>query len=51
VRALPLLAGASLALLLAAGEILGAVGFTAEPWLSGNCTDCYDQWERWEGAP
>ena len=33
------------------GEILGAVSFTAEPWLSGNCTDCYDQWERWEGAP
>ena len=33
------------------GEILGAVSFTAEPWLSGNCTDCYDQWERWEGNP
>jgi hypothetical protein len=33
------------------GEILGAVSFTAEPWLSGDCTDCYDQWERWEGTP
>jgi len=33
------------------GEILAAVTFTAEPWLSGSCTDCYDQWERWEGNP
>ena len=33
------------------GEILGAVSFTAEPWLSGNCAECYDQWERWEGTP
>ncbi len=23
----------------------------AEEWLSGECSDCYDQWERWEGAP
>ena len=33
------------------GEILGAVSFTAEPWLSGNCAECYDQWEQWEDAP
>jgi hypothetical protein len=22
-----------------------------EEWLSGECPDCYDQWERWEGVP
>ena len=33
------------------GEILAAVTFTAEPWLSGSCSECYDQWERWEGNP
>jgi len=22
-----------------------------EEWLSGECADCYDQWERWEGVP
>ena len=22
-----------------------------EKWLSGECADCYDQWERWEGMP
>ncbi len=24
---------------------------TRDQWLSGDCTDCYDQWERWEGNP
>ncbi len=23
----------------------------AEEWLSGECTRCYDHWERWEGTP
>jgi len=32
------------------GEILAAVTFTAEPWLSGDCAECYDHWERWEGT-
>jgi len=26
-------------------------GALFEEWLSGNCTDCYDQWARWEGNP
>ncbi|MDO8612435.1 MAG: hypothetical protein Q7R32_06380 [Dehalococcoidia bacterium] len=26
-------------------------GALFEEWLSGNCTECYDQWERWEGNP
>ena len=26
-------------------------GALYEEWLSGDCTDCYDQWERWEGNP
>jgi hypothetical protein len=24
---------------------------TADDWLSGKCSDCYDHWERWEGTP
>jgi hypothetical protein len=23
----------------------------AEEWLSGDCTECYDHWERWESTP
>lgn len=22
-----------------------------EEWISGDCTECYDHWERWDGAP
>jgi len=33
------------------GEILAAVSFTADDWLSGECSECYDYWERWEGTP
>ncbi len=32
------------------GEILAAVSLTADDWLSGNCGECYDYWELWEGA-
>jgi hypothetical protein len=24
---------------------------SAEEWLSGKCSDCYDRWERWEDTP
>ncbi len=24
---------------------------TRDQWLSGECTECYDHWERWEGTP
>ena len=33
------------------GQLQASIPQTADPYLSGNCTDCYDQWERWEGAP
>ena len=23
----------------------------ADEWLSGECAECYDHWERWEGTP
>jgi hypothetical protein len=23
----------------------------AQEWLSGDCSECYDHWERWEGTP
>ena len=29
----------------------GDEGPPAPEWLSGDCTDCYDYWERWDGAP
>lgn len=30
------------------GEVLGAVSFTADPWLSGQCTGCsYDSFQTW----
>jgi hypothetical protein len=34
-----------------AGETVAVMSPSAGDWLSGNCTDCYDQWERWEGIP
>lgn len=30
------------------GEIVASVPFTAELWLSGECSECYDAWVRWE---
>lgn len=24
---------------------------TADDWLSGKCSDCYDRWERWKDTP
>ena len=33
------------------GQLQASIPQTADPYLSGDCTDCYDQWERWEGAP
>jgi hypothetical protein len=33
------------------GEALAADAVTAADWLDGDCTDCYDHWELWEGAP
>ena len=32
------------------GEVVAAQPETAAPWLSGDCGECYDQWERWEGS-
>jgi len=32
-------------------EIFAAVSFTAKDWLSGQCSECYDRWERWEDTP
>ncbi len=32
-------------------ELFATVPQTAADWLSGECDLCYDQWERWEGAP
>ncbi len=29
----------------------GDEGPPTPEWLSGDCTDCYDHWERWVGAP
>ena len=26
-------------------------GVLFEEWLSGDCADCYEHWERWEGTP
>ena len=26
-------------------------GVLYEEWLSSDCAECYDKWERWEGAP
>ena len=31
-------------------EIAATVSLAAGDWLSGNCSECYDYWERWEGA-
>lgn len=31
-------------------ELFATVPQTADAWLSGACGDCYDAWERWEGA-
>lgn len=33
------------------GELVASVPQTADPYLSGDCDFCYDDWERWEGAP
>ena len=27
------------------------VSTLAEEWLNGECSECYDHWERWEGTP
>jgi hypothetical protein len=32
-------------------ELFAAAPLTPEPYLSGECSECYDHWERWEGAP
>jgi hypothetical protein len=32
-------------------ELFATVPQTAADWLSGECDECYDQWERWEGTP
>ena len=32
-------------------ELFATVPQTATDWLSGECADCYDHWERWEGTP
>ncbi len=32
-------------------ELFAGAPFTADPYLSGECSECYDYWERWEGAP
>jgi hypothetical protein len=33
------------------GEIFGAVSISSNDWLSGGCSECYDYWELWQGAP
>jgi hypothetical protein len=32
------------------GEIAALTSVTSPDWLSGDCAECYDRWERWEGA-
>jgi hypothetical protein len=32
------------------GELYASVPESTEPWLSGDCSECYDHWERWMGA-
>lgn len=29
-------------------ELFATVPLAVDDWLSGECTECYDQWERWE---
>lgn len=31
------------------GEIVALTSVTSPDWLSGDCAECYDRWERWEG--
>jgi hypothetical protein len=31
--------------------IVTQVSNLADEWLSGQCSECYDRWERWEGTP
>ncbi len=33
------------------GERFAAVSFTSSDWLTGDCAECFDHWERWEGTP
>jgi hypothetical protein len=33
-----------------AGEMVALTSVTSLDWLSGDCAECYDHWERWEGA-
>jgi hypothetical protein len=33
-----------------AGEIAAGTLVTAVDWLSGDCAQCFDHWERWEGS-
>jgi hypothetical protein len=32
------------------GEIVAVMSGTSPDWLSGQCRQCYDRWERWGGA-
>lgn len=32
------------------GELYASLPETIRPWLSDDCGDCYDYWERWAGA-
>jgi hypothetical protein len=32
-------------------ELFATVPQTAADWLTGDCAECYDHWERWEGTP
>lgn len=33
------------------GDLYLSVPESTDPWVSGDCAECYDQWERWRGAP
>ncbi len=33
------------------GELYASVPESIRPWLSDDCSDCYDHWERWGGTP
>jgi hypothetical protein len=32
------------------GEIVALTSVTSPDWLSGECSSCYDRWERWTGV-
>ena len=33
------------------GDLYLSVPESTDPWVSGDCAECYDSWEHWRGAP